>query len=147
MTRKRSATVVRRLRVTSDFALPTSDFEMPRFALLSHHHPTPGYPTPHFDLLLEDPGMPGEHRCRTWRLPADPRLGTPVPAEPLAPHRTAYLSHEGPVSGDRGFVERLDGGALRWDTPDPPAFLLNGAALRGRYEISGGALRASEPRP
>ena len=113
---------------------------MPRFALLAHHHAVPGFPAPHFDLLLEDPTLCGEHRCRTWRLPADPRLGLPVPAEPLPPHRAYYLDNEGPVSGDRGRVERLDGGPLAWRAADPPRFTLAGAALRGDYAIAGGAL-------
>ena len=108
----------------------------PRFALLAHAHPVPGYPTPHFDLLLEDPALPGERRCRTWRLPRDPRLEAPVPAEPLPPHRVLYLGYEGPVSGGRGTVRRLDGGSLAWG--EEGVVTLAGRFLRGRWAVRGG---------
>ena len=111
---------------------------MSRFALLEHDHALPGWPAPHFDLLLEDPRLSGEHRCRTWRLRADPRAGSPVAAEPIAPHRACYLDYEGPVGGDRGTVRRLDGGPLTWEPPDPGdpdavVVRLCGAFLTGRW--------------
>jgi hypothetical protein len=33
-----------------------------------------------------------------------------IAAEPLADHRIEYLDYQGPVSGDRGHVRRLDNG-------------------------------------
>ena len=109
-----------------------------RFALLAHAHPLPGWPAVHFDLLLEDPSLPGERRCRTWRLRADPRVaaaGTPgaVAGEPIAPHRAYYLDYQGPVTGGRGTVARLDGGPLRWVTRTPAVVELAGDRLRGRW--------------
>ena len=109
----------------------------PRFALLAHAHPVRGYPVSHLDLLLEDPALPGERRCRTWRLRVDPRFAPSVDAEPLPPHRAHYLDYEGPVSGDRGTVERLDGGSLRWN-PDGTV-TLRGRDLSGDWTIAGGA--------
>ena len=109
----------------------------PRFALLAHAHLTPGYPTPHFDLLLEDPALPGEKRCRAWRLRADPRFDAPTPAEPLPPHRVHYLDYEGPVSGGRGTVRRLDGGGLAWE--EDGVVTLRGRFLTGRWAVRGGA--------
>ena len=111
----------------------------PRFALLAHAFPTPGYPTPHFDLLLEDAALPGEHRCRTWRLRRDPRFDAPVAAEPLPAHRAFYLDYEGPVSGGRGTIRRLDGGVLEPGEGD--AFTLRGRFLTGRWAVRGGVFR------
>ena len=109
-----------------------------RFALLAHDHPLPGWPTPHFDLLIEDPALSGERRCRTWRLRADPRGGEPVEAEPIAAHRAFYLDHEGPVSGGRGTVTRLDGGTVEWESFEPAVVRLHGARLTGRWAAAGG---------
>ena len=80
---------------------------MPRFVLLE---PT-GHPDDpagrHFDLLLEEP-----EACRTWRLAEIPLAGgEPVAAEPLPPHRLAWLETlAGEVSGGRGFARRVDAG-------------------------------------
>ncbi|MFQ3651475.1 MAG: hypothetical protein SNJ75_14195 [Gemmataceae bacterium] len=71
---------------------------MRRFVLLRHD-----YPMLHWDLLLEiEPEAP----CPTWRLEAIPTFDTIVPAVRLPDHRAHYLTYEGPVSGDRGFVWR-----------------------------------------
>jgi hypothetical protein len=37
-----------------------------------------------------------------------------VRAYPLGDHRIAYLDYEGPVSGDRGYVRRLDAGKVEF---------------------------------
>ena len=71
-----------------------------RFVILTHDHPFA-----HWDLMLDF----GE-ALRTWRLLAEPALGTDVPAEALPDHRRAYLDYEGPVSGGRGTVHRWDNG-------------------------------------
>ena len=109
-----------------------------RFALLAHSHPVPGYPAPHFDLLLEDPALPGADspgggRCRTWRLRADPRFDAPTGAQPLPPHRAHYLEYEGPVTGGRGTVRRLDGGELAWGYGGVAT--LSGRFLTGRWAV------------
>ena len=54
----------------------------------------------HWDLMLDT----GE-TLRTWRL--EPALPGVIRAEPLGNHRRAYLDYEGPVSGNRGSVQRL----------------------------------------
>jgi hypothetical protein len=79
---------------------------MPRFVLLEHV----GHPDDpaglHYDLLLEDGAS-----CRAWRLTAIPVGGEPVVAEPLPPHRLAWLDIESAeVSGGRGIARRLDTG-------------------------------------
>jgi len=74
-----------------------------RFVIL-HHRERSGE---HWDLMIEQP-----ESLATWRLvrlpsPDDPR---PIPAERLPDHRKVYLTYEGPVSGDRGEVTRVDEG-------------------------------------
>ncbi|MEZ6057528.1 MAG: DNA polymerase ligase N-terminal domain-containing protein [Planctomycetaceae bacterium] len=73
---------------------------MPRFAILFHDHPEP-----HWDFFLEVGTS-----LRTWRLAALPAAGLTIAATPLANHRQEYLTYEGPVSGDRGSVERVAAG-------------------------------------
>jgi hypothetical protein len=47
----------------------------------------------------------------TWSLPKLPAQGVTEPeAIRLPDHRLAYLDYEGPVSGDRGQVKRIDRG-------------------------------------
>jgi hypothetical protein len=85
---------------------------MPRFVLL-HHECPPSFGKPsHWDLMLERDGV-----LLTWSLPALPAAwsGEGGAAEQivvtrLADHRIAYLDYEGPISGDRGVVTRVDGG-------------------------------------
>ena len=78
-----------------------------RYVILSHD-----WPAPHFDLMLEaaDSGpMP------SWRLFALPTDGAAVPAEVAPHHRAAYLTYEGPVSGGRGSVRRVEAGTYTGD--------------------------------
>src|SRR5262245_49200386 len=78
---------------------------MPRFVLL-HHETPPGYPRgTHYDLMLEQ-----DEALRTWAMAEPPRPGVMLAAEQLADHRLAYLTYEGPVSGERGSVARWDQG-------------------------------------
>jgi len=69
-----------------------------RYVVLRHD-----YPTLHWDLLLEaaEPAP-----CPTWRLPAPLAVGEAILAVRLPDHRRLYLTYEGPVSGDRGTVQR-----------------------------------------
>ena len=103
---------------------------MPRFALLAHD-----WPAPHLDLLLESGPA-----CWTWRLPAFPSPGQDVPAERIADHRLAYLDHQGPVSGGRGSVRRVDGGAfdLLEATPQRVVAHLRGTRCAGRIVLADG---------
>jgi DNA polymerase Ligase (LigD) len=74
---------------------------MPRFVVLTHDHPLL-----HWDLMLEQGDC-----LRTWRLAQPPDAAGSIVAEALPDHRLAYLDYEGPVSGDRGTVQRWDAGA------------------------------------
>src|SRR5262249_41898667 len=75
---------------------------------------------------------------RTWALDAPiAGLGLILPARPLGDHRLAYLDYEGPVSGNRGTVRRVDRGTYRarlW-TPGLVRVQLEGGRLRGEAEL------------
>ncbi|MCS6976772.1 MAG: hypothetical protein NZM31_07140 [Gemmatales bacterium] len=77
-------------------------YDLPRWVLLYHDWP----PDSHYDLMLQDGG-----RLLTWRLPEVPRSGVELTAERIADHRLIYLDYQGPISGNRGSVRRLDRGA------------------------------------
>jgi hypothetical protein len=60
-----------------------------------------------------------------------------VVAEQLGHHRKAYLEYEGPVSGDRGRVHRIDRGTYR-DRAKPPGFWsleLEGTIVHGNITL------------
>ncbi len=107
------------------------------FALLEHRPSSDGpaeTPT-HWDLLVEWPGQDG---LATWRLGFNPLdADTPVPATPMAAHRRLYLEYEGPISGGRGTVRRLDAGPAHvWrQVADRVVLLLEGRRLRGSFEL------------
>lgn len=109
-----------------------------QFVLL-HHILSDGE---HWDLML-DLG----HVLATWQLhenPAPPiRRGAlrGLPAHRIADHRRAYLHLEGPVSGDRGNVVRLDRGVytLLEELPACWVVRLEGFLLTGIYRLPAGA--------
>jgi hypothetical protein len=74
-----------------------------RYAILHHT----GIAEPHFDVMFET--SPGS-ALTTFRLPAWPPVA-PLPAAALPDHRAAYLDYEGPVSGNRGQVRRVQSGS------------------------------------
>ncbi|MGL4512101.1 MAG: hypothetical protein ACRCT8_03360 [Lacipirellulaceae bacterium] len=96
-----------------------------RYALLRHDCPADYRDGPHWDLMIERPGLAIDHRLATWSLLALPaewlrllrREGAAsddaVECVRLADHRAAYLDYEGPLSGDRGNVARWAGGECR----------------------------------
>jgi hypothetical protein len=87
----------------------------------------------HWDLMVETAAP----RLKTWRLLENPiDFADAIAATPLPDHRRDYLSYEGPVSGQRGTVRRLDRGAARIDAAGPVHKLaLNGEKLTGSFEI------------
>ena len=98
-------------------------------------HEHSGYGELHYDLMLSV----GE-ALATWQLAASPpemTEGDELPARRLDDHRLAYLDYEGPVSGGRGQVRRIEKGnyelvsrgPLRWEV------LLDGEKLTGRGEL------------
>ncbi|WP_428304931.1 DNA polymerase ligase N-terminal domain-containing protein [Lacipirellula sp.] len=82
---------------------------MPRFVLLHHEcPPSLGKPS-HWDLMLERDSV-----LLTWNLLQLPIAwggdAEAIEATRIADHRIAYLDYEGPVSGNRGIVTRVDRG-------------------------------------
>jgi len=81
-----------------------------RFVVLRHE----GVPSPHYDLMVEvTPGSP----LITWRCERWP-IDRPTPLAFLPDHRNEYLACEGPVSGDRGYVTRVETGTYRLTCAD-----------------------------
>ena len=114
---------------------------MSRFVILAHD-----WPHPHFDLMIEVAGV-----LRTWRLSELPR-GKSVadrPAERLGDHRLAYLDYEGPVSGGRGTVRRIDAGTCVVIRDEPEHFeaIMTGAIICGRLTIADGRCTLTTPGP
>ncbi len=106
---------------------------MPRFVVLRHEFPADASRTAHWDFMLED-----EHDLATWALEALPGSATvPVRARQLPAHRLAYLTYEGPVSGNRGHVHPCDAGDFEWlaREPDLLRVQLRGQLLQGRVTL------------
>ena len=98
-----------------------------RFVVLEHD-----WDGVHWDLMLER----GEI-LRTWAVDAPIVPGVELPARALADHRRLYLEYEGPISGARGTVRRVDEGgyeALHW-APDRVVVRLRGVQLVGEVEL------------
>lgn len=98
---------------------------MPRFVILEHR-----WRGVHYDLMLEDPEG-GD--LRTWAVDEPIAAGREQVARPLPAHRRAYLDYEGPVSGGRGEVRRIDRGVYESRTwsADRVEVVLAGERLQG----------------
>ena len=79
----------------------------------------------HYDWMFEDPGTPfGEGKLVTFRVQHPTwewRGVAQITLERIADHRRDYLTYEGPLTGDRGNVSRVDTGTIvarRWTDAD-----------------------------
>jgi hypothetical protein len=95
-----------------------------RYVVLRHD----GIDQPHFDLMFET--FEGS-ALATWRSDEWPITST-TRTERIGDHRRDYLDYEGPLSGNRGFVRRVDAGThvLRQLETGWEIALANGQALR-----------------
>lgn len=75
-----------------------------RYAILQHQ---PAAGEAHFDLLFET--MPNSSLA-TWRSPTWP-IEEPIEVIRIKDHRRIFLDFEGEISGGRGYVTRVAGGA------------------------------------
>ncbi len=102
-----------------------------RFVIL--HHELGG--GEHWDLMLEHGDT-----LLTWQLFREPlgRPSLPIPARRIGGHRKAYLDYEGPVSGDRGHVRRVDTGTVEIKelTATQCVIDLDGKRLSGRFRLT-----------
>lgn len=98
-----------------------------RFVILAHDHPQP-----HFDFMLETGSF-----LRTWRLDHWPTPNEVQEAIALSDHRLAYLEYEGPVSGQRGSVTRLDQGTyeILRQSESVLVVVLKGTRLQGQATL------------
>lgn len=67
----------------------------------------------HFDVMIQHGDA-----LATWKCAAPPEQGGPLACERIGDHRLAYLTYEGPISGDRGSVTRHDAGTcdvIAWE--------------------------------
>lgn len=101
-----------------------------RMALLRHL----GAPGPdHYDWLIQE-GPEPESPLRSWRVDIDLmmlRKGDHFVARQIPHHRALYLAYEGPISGDRGSVQRVHEGAA--------TMIDEGAHLHIMVQWNGGA--------
>ena len=72
-----------------------------RFVILKHQ----GHGDLHYDLMLE-----GKDKLVTWSCSQNPLTHPNARCRRIADHRKVYLEYEGPVSQNRGTVERVDSG-------------------------------------
>ena len=130
---------------------------MPRFVLLYHDCPPHYERASHWDLMLET----GE-TLRTWalaRLPSGWQAyhrkttafysdcsrvanDNSVSAAQLGDHRLDYLEQEGPLTGERGQVIRIDRGTYESDSESPGFWRLT---LAGGAWCGGITLRQNAP--
>jgi hypothetical protein len=91
-----------------------TDDDRPRLRYVVLHHV--GIDAPHFDILLEQ--EPGSPTLWTFRSPTWP-IESETPLIELEDHRRAYLDYEGPISGGRGSVTRVEAGEYVLLTTSP----------------------------
>ncbi len=75
-----------------------------QYVILRHE----GIDSPHFDLMFE---TTAGGLLATWRSDAWP-IEQPTPLLRLGDHRRDYLTYEGPLTGNRGSVRRVEAGAI-----------------------------------
>ncbi len=107
---------------------------MPRFVILRHDTAEGEY---HWDLLFENTNgaltsysLPSRLADELISIRKGVVSGT---ARRLPDHRLAYLDYEGPISGNRGSVRKIDGG--EFSMPEPNCFAIEGRRFRGTIQI------------
>ena len=96
-----------------------------RFVVLCHQFPDGAERVSHWDLLLEQPDVSNQ-RLLTFEVPTSPiHWAKPTLAKQLPDHRLTYLSYEGPISGNRGWVTRVLDGYVEWVVFSTDSLVLN----------------------
>jgi len=118
---------------------------MDRWALLEHKVYSGKSLDIHYDLLFEN-----RIDCLTWKFLKVPKLNqASVEIFKQPNHRLVWLSRiEHQLSGDRGFVKRIDYGRFKNVSDklesDGLRLILDGKLLYGLFEISGSSCRLSK---
>src|SRR5260370_21717475 len=110
---------------------------MPRYVIVEHD-----WLTRHWDFMLEVGDA-----LEAWKLPTPPAANVEISAEKTFDHRLMYLDYEGPISGDRGSVQRWDAGSYeliveksrarsKRDPIDRRVIQLAGKRLEGMLEMT-----------
>jgi hypothetical protein len=77
-------------------------------------HTQPNQPD-HYDWLIDQPELSEEHRLITFRTTARPDQPGKLIAQKTPNHRAFYLTHQGPLTNNRGRVVRVAAGhAHEW---------------------------------
>ena len=112
-----------------------------RFVLL-HHIDWPGH-ADHYDLMLQTARGDDDESTvlETYSSEEDelPDGIKQIAMRRVKPHRRMYLDYQGPVSGGRGLVRRIDVGELRnygVDGEKNVSFEMFGRLFKGKYLIS-----------
>ena len=118
---------------------------MRRWVLLEHKVYSDNFVDIHYDFLIEH-----EKDCLTWKLSEIPSSNKSVVEINRQPnHRLIWLSRsEYELSGNRGFVKRIDQGtfiniSFKEDLQELK-LILNGYHLKGLFEIKGKFCRLSK---
>jgi hypothetical protein len=115
---------------------------MNKWVLLEHKVYSSNSFVIHYDFLVEN-GID----CLTWKFLTLPKLNDAFIEIVKQPnHRLVWLSRiEHKLSGDRGFVKRIDHGIFKNVSEkldsDYYRFILDGQLLHGLFEISGKSCR------
>lgn len=119
--------------VTKDFAnCHEKGQKVPRFAILAHD-----WPARHFDLLLENQAVLLSWRLSEWPPPSfDGGETVTILAERIGDHRSLYLDYEGPISGNRGSVHRVDDGTFVHLSADTAYRTVELNGRQGCYRLS-----------
>jgi len=72
-----------------------------KFVILKHQ----GHGDLHYDLMLE-----GGEKLVTWSCLQNPLTHPATQCKRIADHRKTYLTCEGPISQNRGVVQRIESG-------------------------------------
>jgi len=102
-----------------------------RFVILHHLAPT----GEHWDLMLEE-----RDHLATWQMLSEPaqRGACPIECIRISDHRKVYLDYQGPISGGRGVVERVDRGVYDTRHVDSDSWTVHlaGKRLRGFFRLT-----------
>ena len=108
--------------------------------VIQHHRTKVGQ---HWDLMLQS--GPILATWQLWRTP-DSLADGPIQATKIGDHRQAFLTYEGPLTGNRGTVQIYDQGTLKWHArhEDRIVIELHGAIIQGTFVLSRSATHATQ---